>query len=296
MIPCLGSLSNDFLLARTLRAEEPLTILTGECETCPMRAGAEHYREREKEILALFDYLRIAIPPVHVATPSAAERELVIRQYETHRVSMEKAQALSRREFFSHMRESLARRAPEPGKTDARTADSRSAHRGLFPERRSLVELFRKYGEGANRDRGVVPLCREIQVGENCIGCGACANICPTGALAFEERPDEVHVNWRPAHCSSCDLCLDACVRKALHVLPCRDAGRIAGEATSTVKVFQRQQCRVCGSAFLSSGPDACSPETRGPGTSCPDCSRTEQFMDAVSAMIYGEERMVPSR
>ena len=284
VIPCLGSISTAFILARVLLDEKPLEVVTGSCDECPMKAGENGYRQREGGIQSLFDYLRIGFSPARVSTGSAAERRDVSRQYEVFRVGVEESKALSRRDFFRHLRGSVATHRPQPARNnanDARTSDVESRHRRPTEESRSLVEIFRKYAGGVTGEKGAVPGFTEIQVDEKCSGCGSCTSLCPTGALTFDEGPAAVQLEWTAAHCSHCNLCFDVCARKALHVSPCLDAGRIAGETTSIIKVFQRHLCQECGNSFLSSGSAAC----------CSDCSKAENLMEALSMMIYGEER-----
>ena len=46
-----------------------------------------------------------------------------------------------------------------------------------------------------------------------CIGCGACVEACPFGAM-FMDPDEEVAIN-----CILCGACVDACPVKALHIL-----------------------------------------------------------------------------
>lgn len=250
-----------------------------------MKAGEKSYRQREGEIRFLFDYLGIGFSPVRVSTGSADDRQVVSRQYQVFKTRVEQSKPFSRRDFFKHLRDSVVIHSPQPSRDNARTSDTEPTHQGPTTETRSLVELFRRYAGGVNGQRGPVPLFTEIEADENCNGCGACARLCPFAALTLDGGPTEVQLRWTPALCSLCDLCIDACVRKALHRVPCLDAGRIAAEATSTIKVFQRHLCQTCGSSFLSSGSDVC----------CSDCFKTENLMDELSMMIYGEARRTTS-
>ncbi|HME42052.1 MAG TPA: 4Fe-4S dicluster domain-containing protein [Syntrophorhabdales bacterium] len=285
VIPCLGSISTAFILARVLQDSKPLQVVTGSCETCLMKVGKNSYRQREREIQSLFDYLGIGFSPVIVSTASAAEREEASKQYEIFRASQEESKALSRRDFFKHLRGSAATRRSRPAGNAARSGDIESEQRGPTKEKRTLVALFRRYAGRVAGENGAVPAFIEVEADENCSGCGACASLCPTGALRLDEGPSTVRLQWTPAYCSNCNLCFDVCARKALHWLPCLDAGRIANESTSTLKAFQRHLCQECGNRFLSSGPKA----------RCGDCSKTENLMDALSMMIYGEERRTAS-
>lgn len=285
IIRCVGSISTAFILARVLRGSKPLHVVTGSCDACPMKGGENSYRQREREIQSLFDYLGIGFSPVIVSTASAAEREEASKQYEIFQASLEESKALSRRDFFKHLRGSAATRRSQPARPAVRSRDIESEHRSPTKENQALVELFRRYAGRVIGEKGAVPGFFEVEVDENCSGCGACASLCPTGALTLDERPATAQLQWTPAHCSNCNLCFDVCARKALHVLPCLDGDRIANETTSTIRVFQRHVCPECGNRFLSSGPKAC----------CGDCSKTENLMHALSMMIYGEERRTAS-
>lgn len=285
VVPCLGSVSTAFVLARVLRDGQPVEVVTGSCGECPMRAGERGYRLREREMESLFDYLGIGFSPARVSPGSAAERQEVSRQCAAFQAGVEASKALSRRAFLRHLGASAVTGRSQPERNDARPGDVGPGHRGPFGERRSLVEIFRRYGGSVAGRRDAVPGFTEIRVDEHCTGCGACTGVCPTGALSVDEGPAAVQLKWTPAHCSHCNLCFDVCSRKALHWLPCLDAARIAREIASTIKVFQRHLCEECGNIFLSSGSGAC----------CSACSKTENLREALSMMIYGEERRTAS-
>jgi len=80
---------------------------------------------------------------------------------------------------------------------------------------------------GANTEQGieylrqlgvrVQSLTEEItQNEEKCVSCGACTDICPSGAL-YMERPDMV-VRFNSDRCVVCHLCVKACPMKAMEV------------------------------------------------------------------------------
>ncbi len=285
VIPCLGSISTGLILARVLRDKKPLEVITGICEECSMKAGETIYRQKEREIGSLFDYLGIGYSRVRVSAGSATDRQVVSRLYRVFQARVEQSKPFSRRDFFKHVRDSLVIQSPQPTRDNARTSGTELTHQGPTTETRLLVEFFSTYAGGVNGQRGAVPMCTEIEADETCTGCGACARLCPSAALTLDQGPAEVQLRWTPAHCSLCNLCLDVCPRKALHTLPCLDAGRITGQTTSTVKVFQRHLCQACGNSFLSSGSDGC----------CSGCSKTENLMDELSLMIYGDTRRTAS-
>ena len=54
---------------------------------------------------------------------------------------------------------------------------------------------------------------------ELCIGCGACVDECPVGAIQLEERDKkEVRSRILPTHCCGCQTCAVYCVRAAIKV------------------------------------------------------------------------------
>ncbi|TYO96235.1 NIL domain-containing protein [Desulfallas thermosapovorans] len=55
-----------------------------------------------------------------------------------------------------------------------------------------------------------------IQNGEKCVSCGACTDICPSGAL-YMDRPDML-VRFNSDRCVVCHLCVKACPMKAMEV------------------------------------------------------------------------------
>lgn len=44
-----------------------------------------------------------------------------------------------------------------------------------------------------------------------CTGCTRCAEICPTGALAFTNSDDRVAISFDAARCTACSQCINAC-------------------------------------------------------------------------------------
>ncbi len=97
----------------------------------------------------------------------------------------------------------------------------------IFPRQEGLMVLEIIASSQENMESGikyleengvvVEPIEHDITKDENtCTHCGACVGICPTGALHFE-RPS-MKVIFSPDLCVGCELCVKACLTKAIKV------------------------------------------------------------------------------
>jgi NADH:ubiquinone oxidoreductase subunit F (NADH-binding)/NADH:ubiquinone oxidoreductase subunit E/NAD-dependent dihydropyrimidine dehydrogenase PreA subunit len=82
----------------------------------------------------------------------------------------------------------------------------------------STLKYFRKEYEAHIQGKcpagKCVPLIR-YRIGEKCIGCTKCAQVCPSGAIEF--KPYELH-SIDPAKCIKCDICRQVCPEKVVIV------------------------------------------------------------------------------
>jgi len=69
------------------------------------------------------------------------------------------------------------------------------------------------------REQGVdvQPLSKDVVRDEKrCTDCGACINVCPSGALTIED--DSRRVQFNSNRCIACELCVPACPYRAMKV------------------------------------------------------------------------------
>ncbi len=87
---------------------------------------------------------------------------------------------------------------------------------------------------------------------DRCTGCGACAQACPTGALAFQQE-DAVSLTFDPNLCTGCGQCSGWCPEHIMRIDRVTDLQRLSG---GRIPLYEDQEvrCEVCGSVI---GPAA---------------------------------------
>ncbi|TBV79861.1 MAG: hypothetical protein EYX74_06350 [Desulfobulbaceae bacterium] len=144
-----------------------------------------------------------------------------------------------RRSFFRAFRELSWHAAattwstlrPEPEEFDQPSGQDKQAIARSIVLRQALTKA-------APERRGLLPgLFYVLAVNDKCNLCGACAGVCPTGALSNEWRDggEKLWFNW--AACSGCGLCCEFCPQKAISLRRGRSVENMAEES-----VLLRQQ------------------------------------------------------
>jgi formate hydrogenlyase subunit 6/NADH:ubiquinone oxidoreductase subunit I len=91
-----------------------------------------------------------------------------------------------------------------------------------------------------------------------CTACRVCANVCPTGALAFATAEGRFSLAFTPTSCTECGLCVELCTVDALQFV----APLVYDEAAPSVLLQgELKSCKRCRTAFS------------GEGDLCPTCA-----------------------
>lgn len=236
-VPCLGSVTENFLFGAVALGANPLTLVRGDCDSCRLRAGEALFAK------ALEAYLALA---------SVVESDSSVLKTEQRQRS---DQALSaRRKFFSRVT-GRGNHAdfdwPAPG-TDA-LVPTRSASEpgaGPTPGRTLLQTLLRGVSwspkTSLRYDAGLPWASLRIDQSD-CATCGTCVNLCPTGAITRRIENDRLSHHFRSALCVNCRLCEKACPQQVISFESEFDARDLVREEARAITAIGLHPCEICG-------------------------------------------------
>lgn len=235
VVPCLARTDERLLVELAARGITDIQLVDGTCDTCKYRAAAPCI----DDTVASASELLAAVGSDAVIARTSDFPENV------HVEDMRKAVGAARREFFTssgHYAKDVAKSAAE------KMVNDKLRQLKLAKEEQSLRDkLGVKNGAGkmptidADRNLGildamsrigepVVPemftrIFGDVEVDvEQCNGCGMCVMFCPTDALrkSLDTHPDKerAYMEFSMAECTQCNLCVDACLKKCIEVVP----------------------------------------------------------------------------
>lgn len=278
IVPCAGSISVHYIISWFMERESPLEIVTGSCLDCPMKDGTAYFKERERDIITIFKCLNIDIKPVVIRVAREEDIHDVRHLYTAFKKDQDEAEALSRRDFFLNIRSRIIPDRRDEGRAAKQTKGPGSNGTGATGRLRSLVKLFKKHKKSVSSGKMIPGFC-EIEIDKRCTGCGACANLCPTGALILKQSQMDAELAWAPNRCTQCNLCVEVCTKDAVRFIPGYDSKAMINGTHRAVKHLYRHQCGECRREYISNSPEAL----------CVNCVKETRIMDDVSRMIYGE-------
>lgn len=129
--------------------------------------------------------------------------------------------------------------------------------------RLQLIGLLRTWEAEGSRpvavEGPVAGFTRAAVDGASCLGCGLCADVCPTDALAHEvstvDGARRFELRFRPARCVGCGVCAAACRERSLSLTPAFSSRSSAPDAVEVVAAGVLHGCEVCGSPCPAGAP-----------------------------------------
>jgi formate hydrogenlyase subunit 6/NADH:ubiquinone oxidoreductase subunit I len=99
-----------------------------------------------------------------------------------------------------------------------------------------------------------------LSVAEGCTACGACARVCPTGALALVVDEEEYRLTFAPQACIGCGMCAHMCAPAGLTVSSHPSFAEVfESAAVWTLQEGAVARCQRCRAPYpAATGSDFC--------------------------------------
>jgi len=210
VVPCLGGVSAQDLIAAASLGIERLYLISGDCPECPdAAAGAA---------------LDVAVASADETTLDALHSKWIVacrRLPDCRPKAVPSSQTVSRRGLLSSVMRGLGRTAAEGLAVREQERSITTLHKQVAPPRAhglllsDLAKLESRLAGSPVTLPASLPLANVI-VSPDCDACGLCLKYCPHGALTLKsEVPTADH-----GRCTGCGLCAEVCPRAAVVVGP----------------------------------------------------------------------------
>lgn len=251
-IKCTGHITENTLLAATLAGTKQILASTGRCKDCQLSKGAGLF----KQAAATYKQLAIQVANHHA--------EIKVREIPKQ---IEQKSTVSRREFFSKITNNVAKHAAqvvvEKGQNLRellKIDEEKDSGKRESPRRAALRELLAAISETPRPEIAGTELpWKKMLVDEpNCVGCGICVSVCPTGALVKEVGGTELTRYINHALCTNCGLCAEACPQDIIRFEQPYVMQDIVQDSKEVVAVVPLNACVICGETIPVSEGEVC--------------------------------------
>ena len=236
-VPCLAGLDSGTLAELSALRDAPLVLVNrGWCESCP--AGGKPVPMAESVAVAASALESAGAPPQR--WPRIEDRPLPVRRAVSKSIPLPECETrLGRRELFRQMAGRSAGRALGGAGLDS-PAEGAAETRPLVDKIAALPR--QRLSRAVRTFAGTVPasMAPRLRVDEaHCCNQRVCASLCPTGALRAVNDGNGSGLDFEPADCIACELCVRVCPERALELAP-RDG------VSGPVIRHAHQYCREC--------------------------------------------------
>lgn len=203
VIPCVGGLTTEVLLALGITRTAPTLINVSGCRNCENSSVAAAVTELLTKLQERFPELFVSrIEPIAELRPKSA------------------TEAGNRRYFLSGIKQNVISTVAARLNSMSPAEEDCRKNRRPATVRVGLVLKLLDLTDGPQRAI-IQSLCvYHLEVNETCTQCPLCKGICPTGALTIERDDQVKRLRTDPTLCSGCGLCVTFCKRDALQLTP----------------------------------------------------------------------------
>lgn len=243
-IPCLKSLDGTMLIY-ALNQNKKIYIKYNEssCEKC-----AFNFENISSVIEELVDKMRYI---------KGSDYQIYIINNEE---SVGDQQRFSRRDLFSFFTKRIQSNLVSPLIDEEEITNKEREKIDLSQKR----QLFNRLLQKVNIDSGSllsITDCKSacVNIGAQCTGCLKCTQVCPTGALFFEEDNEFMIMKQNLQACVNCKSCEEVCGAKALSLS--NDQVLLSdyfSEQSRLVFRYKKKYCKMCGETMTEQSKDLC--------------------------------------
>jgi len=266
-VPCLGSVTGNFLLGAVAFGASPLTLVRGDCGSCRLRAGEELFAKAHAACVALAPAVGLDGSALKVEQRQRSDRALSAR-----RTFLVRLTGLGTQGFGEWPAPGTETRAPSQG--------GAATGAGATPGRALLQRLL----QGASwspaptlRYDARLPWASLRIDQRDCATCGTCVNLCPTGAITRRIENGRLSHHFSSALCINCGLCEDACPQQVISFEREFDARDLMREEARAITSIRLHACEICGETL---------PEREG--RFCITCQRRGRVESHISGAVAG--------
>lgn len=247
-VPCLGSLTLDFLLGiDVLPFNIHMIFSKDKCNNCIGSKGIKVFLDNMAQIKKIEDDLELKGGAIR--TVEEAEKIKKARKKDIHDTDIE------RREFLLSIFK-FAKKIPNKAIEYVFQEDSKEKSREIV-----LKDTYRRHSffkkvvldlkEKRLDEKKVEVFLKPISAA-NCNFCRACVMLCPMGALKYLAEDKTLKIDIINDACSGCGLCVDVCYPKALELNP-KTIGDFYDAESKVLVRGTIQKCQACGEDIKSS-------------------------------------------